>query len=351
MSRQLETTTLNNAAEFYASEFLRPTRRWSTRDSKVALNGSIWVVQNLFNAHFKDEHEYLIKQMQEWMGEKALVKLEKVAKATFAPREDKVFDKQLRERLAIDQNGDHIEGVIGKVEVSRERVVGREMRLVRRPICLPIDPADPASSWYIDRYLEHMRLVPIYWPIYAGEGHERAEGRIKANVGDIGPGADPLPPGTEPLPLGANVTNISSEACIAALDTMTLRLEEGSTAAEIRGRDGAQPADPDAAESGTLLFTLPMTDPNTIAGAVDDTDGSCSATFAAITDDASADATFTLGYCRFAATGAGADDHIDGNATTDGTGATDWNTLAIVSGSTVSMTSAVLGMSQGSTAS
>ncbi len=43
--------------------------------------------------------------------------------------------------------------------------------------------------------------------------------------------------------------------------------------------------------------------------------------------------------------------HIDGNVTTDGSGATDWNTLSIVSGSTVSMTSASIGISQGSTAS
>ncbi|MEL0022526.1 MAG: hypothetical protein VW709_21895 [Rickettsiales bacterium] len=74
------------------------------------------------------------------------------------------------------------------------------------------------------------------------------------------------------------------------------------------------------------------------------------ATFDTITDDTSADATNTLAYCRFAATGTGADDHIDGNATTDTTGATDWNTLSIVSGSTVSMTSAVINLSQGSTA-
>lgn len=350
MSRQLATATLEGAAEFYASEFSRPTRLWSTRNGKVALNGRKWVEQCLFNATFKDEHEYLVEQMKGWMGAKALNEFEAVAKSTFSPREDAVFARLLLEHLAIDPNGDHVEGAIGKVELGRDRVVGREMRLVRRPVVMPIDPADPAGDWHITRYREHMRSVPIYWLVYAGEGHERAEGRIRAVMG-VGPGADPLPPGAEPLPIGANVTNISAESCIAALDTMTIRLEEGSTAAEIRGRDGAQPADPDAAESGTLAFTLPMTDPATIAGAVDDTDGSCSATFAAITDDVSADATVTLGYCRFAATGTGADDHIDGNATTDGSGATDWNTLSIVSGSTVSMTSAVLGMSQGSTAS
>ena len=347
MSRQLDTATLDAAAEFYAGEFLRPTR-WSPRDGKVALGGRKYVEQCLFNATFKDEHKYLIGQMMEWMGPKALVELDAVARATFSPREDAVFAGLLREHLAVDPQGDHVEGAIGKVELGN-RVVARKPHLVRRPIAVPVNPANPAGDWHIVRYREHMTSGAEYWPIYAGEGHERAAGRVKASIGAAGPGADPLPSGAEPLPLGANVTNISAESCIAALDTMTVRLEEGSTDATIRGRTGAQPADPDAAESGTLLFTLTCA-ATAIAGAVDDTDGTCSATFGTIADDTSADATDTLSYCRFGATGTGADDHIDGNATTDATGATDWNTLAIVSGSTVSMTSAVLGMSQGSTA-
>ena len=361
MTRSLEIATLDGAAEFYAAEFLRPTR-WSKNETpsagwagigvfpRVALAGRDYVLQSLFNATFKDEHEHLISQMKGWMGSKTLASFEAAAKATFAPREDKVFAKMLKEHLAIDPGGKHIEGAIGKVEVDRSRVVAREMRLVRRPVVKPIDPGNPAGNWEIVRYNEHMRSVPIYWPIYAGEGIERAEGRIKAKVGDPGPGADPLPETAEPLAVGANVTNISAEACIAALDAVQVRLDEGDAAANIRGRTGSQPADPDAAETGTLLFTLVCTDP-AVAGAVDDTDGTCSGTFSSITDDSSADATNTLTYCRFAAMGTGADDHIDGNATTDGSGATDWNTVSIVSGSTVSMTSAVLGQSQGSTAS
>jgi hypothetical protein len=307
------------------------------------------VLESLFNATFKDEHDYIVEQMMDrFLSPAAKVEFEAEAKKRFTAREDAVFHDLLKEHLAISPAGAHIDGAIGKVELGN-RVVAREARLVRRPVVRPVDPGDPAGDWQIVGYREHTRIAPVYWPVYAGEGHERAEGRIRDVMGH-GPGADPLPPGAEPLAVGANVTNISAEACIAALDTMTARLEEGSTAATIRGRTGAQPADPDAAESGTLLFTLTCTDPTTIAAAVDDTDGSCSATFGSITDDTSADATNTLGYCRFGATGAGADDHIDGNATTDATGATDWNTLSIVSGSTVSMTSAVLGMSQGSTA-
>ena len=348
MTRALDTATLDGAAEFYAAEFLRPTR-WSPDNDKFARGGRDYVLQCLFNATFKDEHERLVEQMKGFMGAKTLVAFEAAAKETFSPREDKVFAKLLEQHLAIDPAGNHIEGAIGTVDLGR-RVVGRRPILVRRPIVRPIDPANPAGAWHIVGYREHAAMSRDEWPIYAGEGIERAEGRIKALVGAAGPGADPLPEGAEPLAVGANVTNISAESCIAALDTMTLRLDEGSTAANIRGRTGSQPADPDASETGTLLFTLVCSDP-AILGAVDDTDGSCSAAFDTVTADASADATGTLSYCRFAATGAGADDHIDGNATTDGSGATDWNTLAIVSGANVSLTSGSLGQSQGSTAS
>ena len=347
MPRHLDIATLDGAAEFYAAEFLRPTR-WSPRNGKIALGGRNYVLQCLTNATFKDEHDYLVGQMKEWMGAKTLATFGAVAKETFSPRDDAVFSKLLLERLAIDPDGKHVEGAIGTVQQG-DRVIGRRPLLIRRPIMRPIDPENAAGDWKIVGYRERMISAPIYWHVYAGEGSERAEGRIKANVGDAGPGADPLPPGAEPLAVGANVSNISAEACIAGIDAIADRLDEGSTAAEIRGRTGAQPADPDASESGTLLFTLPCSDP-AVNGGVDDTDGTCSAAFDTITDDAAADATGTLGYCRIAATGAGADDHIDGNATTDGSGATDWNTLSIVSGSTVSMTSASIGQSQGSTA-
>jgi hypothetical protein len=359
MARQLESATLDGAAEFYASEFLRPTR-WTDKGlptekwggygvfDRVAIGGRDYVLQCLYNAHFKDEHDYLVAQMKEWMGAKAISAFEAAGKDVFAPRKDKVFKDLLLERLAVDPDGNHVEGAIGKVNMG-QRVVGRFPVLRRSPIVRPVEPGNIGGDWHIVGYNEKVIMGRDEWPIYAGETEERVAGRIKENVGDAGPGADQLPEGTEPLAVGANVTNISAEACIAALDTMTIRLEEGTTDATIRGRTGAQPADPDAAETGTLLFTLTCA-ATAIAGAVDDTDGTCSATFGAIADDTSADATDTLSYCRIGATGTGVDDHIDGNATTDATGATDWNTLSIVSGSTVSMTSAVLGMSQGSTA-
>ena len=352
MTRVLDYATLDAAARHYASEWMREDRR--TPSGKNWIGGQAFVEQEYQRFTFKDEFEYLLDSdggIKAWLGGKALVEFETMAAEKFAPRDDVVFAELLRKKLAIDPNGNHIEGVVGITEIGRERITDRRPVLVRRPIVRPVIPGETAGEWKIVGYREHVSIQPVYWPIYAGEGEERAAGRIKFEIGAAGPGADPLPLTTEPLALGANVTNISEELCRAALDQITARLEEGSTAAEIRGRVGAQPADPDAAESGVLLFTLPMTDPVAFAAAVDDGDGSCSATAGTITDDTSADAGGTLGYCRFAATGTGADDHLDGNATTDGTGATDWNTLVITAGSTISMTSAVAGMSQGSTAS
>ena len=360
MTRELDKSTLDAAAKFYASEFPRdtiwskkrkPTAIWAghRKFDKVALAGRDYAMQCLWMATFADEHDYLVEQMKADMGVNTLVDFEAAAKALFTRRDMGDFVNLLKERLAVDPNGNHIEGAIGKVQLG-QRVVGRRAIIVRRPIVRPVDPGNPASDFKIVGYREHPAIKRDEWPIYAGEGEERAAGRIKSKIGGRGGGADPLPEGAEPLALGANVTNISAEFGIAVLDTGTLRLDEGSTAATIRGRDGSMPADPDAAESGTLGFTLTCSDP-AILGAVDDADGTCSATFDTISDDVSADATITLSYCRFGATGAGVDDHIDGNATTDATGATDWNTLAIVSGATISITSAVLGISQGSTAS
>lgn len=133
-------------------------------------------------------------------------------------------------------------------------------------------------------------------------------------------------------------TRISNECAILACDAVVDNLDEGTGAAVIQGRTGAQPADPDTAVTGTLLFTLVCTDP-AFGNAADNT-GSARATAAAITDDSSADATGTLGYCRASATNDGAtplDDHIDGEAGTSGADF-NFNTLSIVAGATVSMT-------------
>lgn len=141
----------------------------------------------------------------------------------------------------------------------------------------------------------------------------------------------------------AENTSISNEAAIGAVNFVVDSLDEGTAAANIRGRTGSQPADVDASETGTLLFTLVCSDP-AFGGAADAT-GKATATASAITDDTSADATGTLTYCRAAATGTGADDHIDGNAATSAASFV-FNTTSIVAGSTVSMTSWTVSLSE-----
>jgi len=337
MSRTLDTATLEQAARDYAGFFMLPDSR--TKGGQNWATGPERVKQDFFNFDFKDEFDFVLQMIRDELGKNSRARFDEMAKAHFKARDKKVFEKTLVDKLAITPNGDHIEGKIGAVQIAR-RVIARRMIVRRKPIARPVDPSNPAGEWQIVRY----RDVPVHvrdeWPVYAGEGDER--------IRPGGGAADPIPEGAEGLAVGANVTNISAESCILGIDAIADALDEGTTAANIRGRTGSQPVDPDATETGTLLFTLACSDPAVNAG-VDDTDGTCSATFDTITDDSSADATGTLGYCRVAATGTGADDHIDGNAATSAA-AFVFNTVSIVSGSTVSMTSAVLGQSQGSTA-
>ena len=340
MPRKLETAVLEGFAQDAALQWQLPNVA-APNGSKLWRGGPEWVLQSMYNFHFKDEFDHVLKVMPDALPARLRDDFIKRTKAVFTPRDPKVLESLLAERLALSPGGDHIDGVIGKVEIGR-RVVGRRAVLKRRPIVRPKVRGRPDGEWEIVGYREHLKVVREEWPIYMGEGHERAAGRV-------GPGmADPLPETAEPLSVGALAANFSAEVCIGMLDFLDTSLSEGSTAPTIRGRTGTQPADPDAAESGTLLFTLTMSDPG-FAGAVDDTDGTVSMTADTITDDSSADATNTLTYCRAGATGTGADDHLDGSAGTSGADF-NYNTVSIVSGSTVSMTSLVIGIDQGSSA-
>ncbi len=139
---------------------------------------------------------------------------------------------------------------------------------------------------------------------------------------------------------------ISNEVAILGLDALLDGVDEGAGAATIDGRSGAQPADPDTVTSGTRLFALVMS-AAAFNGATDGT-GKASAAAAAITDDTSADATGTLGYCRIGATTTPPtliDDHIDGEAGTSGADY-NFNTLEIVSGATVSMSALTIDLSE-----
>ncbi len=294
MTRNLDTATLDGAAKHYAGLFLRDTEPFPRE----------WVMGQFFNFTFKDEFDYLTGAIRGQLGAVALADFDARAKKAFKPRSEATFAGLLADKLAIAPDGAHIPGKIGTANLGA-RVVGKR----------------------IDR---NGAIRNAYWPIYAGEGEERAA--------DSGV-ADALPEGTEPLPLGALNTRIANVIAIKACDIIVDELDTGTADGMIEGRSGAQPADPDTAVTGTLLFALDLATP-AFGAAVDDAPGAI-ATAGAIADDTSADNTGTLGYCRASSSNSfptPLDDLIDGEAGTSGADF-NFNTLSIVSGSTVSMTS------------
>ena len=130
---------------------------------------------------------------------------------------------------------------------------------------------------------------------------------------------------------------------IAGLDAM-VDLIDGGTTPVIEIRDGAVPADADAAETGTLLASLTMDGTAAFGGAADAT-GKARATAAAIGSDASADATGTASYFRIKTQTAGTV-RFQG---TVGTATSDLilNTVSITIGSTVAITAATVDLPEG----
>lgn len=330
MTRTLDTATLDGAARYFAAEFLRPDRP-HPRDKARFSGGPSFVMQNFYNFEFKDEFDYMLQRAHEYMGSKAKAEFDALAKKTFTPREDSVFENLLTEKLAITRSGEHKEGHIGSTVLHGMREVGTRLiqvetpESIRRNKLLKLRGEKPG-----ERVLTHREVIE-YWPIYAGEPQER-----------IRPGggvADPLPPGAPGLPVGAFNTRISNVIAILACNAQVDALDEGTGAAILRGYSGAQPAGPDTAASGTLGFTLVCSDP-AFGNAVDANPGG-RATANAVTDDPAADATITLAYCRASSTNDGAtplDDHIDGEA---GLSASDFvfNTLNLVAGAQVGLNS------------
>lgn len=330
MSRALDTKTLEGRARHYAAFFNLPDTKGPAGNFR---SGPSYVMGDLYNLTFKDEFAHVMDAVGAELGKAAKARLDALAKKHLTPRDDKVFDKLLAERLAITRGGEHKEGAIGKVKIGARFI---KMHAIEVESTASIG----FRQWMRSQGREPgprqtiVRMVPLYWPVYAGEIEER-----ERPGGGI---ADPLPEGADPFPvdiLKALNTRISNECALLACDAIVDNLDEGTGAAVIEGRSGSQPADPDTAVTGTLLFTLVCSDP-AFGNAADDNPGG-KATASSITDDSSADATGTLGYCRASSTNDGAtplDDHIDGEAGTSGADF-NFNTLSIVSGATVSMSS------------
>lgn len=306
-TRPLNTATLDAAARDWAGQWLQPTR-YSRTDPKLPIMGRGWVLENFYRADFKDEFEYLLPRFRKWLGPAALTEFDAEASKRFTPRKDEVLEKLLAEKLAIKPDGTLIKGKLGSVVIG-QRIVGKRAKTILSP-----------------RGREITVLVPIREPVYAGDTDF---------MGSV----------------NATVMNISAEAALLGLDAIVDNLDSEAGAAVIKGYTGSQPADPDAATTGTLLFTLVMSDP-AFGAAADQADGTVQAAASAISDDTSADATGTLGYCRVSASADGAaetDPQIDGEAGTSGADF-NFNTVSIVSGATVSMTSYTITLDQGSTA-
>ncbi len=310
--RALDIPTLDRGGSEWARQFNHPTAM-SRSFKDVAVAGQEWVMQCLFNMHFMDEFEYLFEKIRAHLSGAELTEFNKIAKDRFAPRDEELHAHELAERLAIFPDGEHIDGKIGTVQLGN-RVVGKRLK------------NKTGASGRVYEFIKN-----VYWPIYAGEGHERA---IGSSI------VDAIPAGAEPLAVGALNTRISNEVALLMCDSCVDNLDEGSVGAVIEGRSGSQPADPDTVVSGTLLFALNANTATTFGAAADAAPGG-TATAGTIDDDTSANATGTLGYCRASSANSAdtpLDDHIDGEAGTSGADF-NFNTLAITSGSTVSLTS------------
>lgn len=308
-ARALDTATLNQAIRDYAGIFLLPSQ-WSKRNPKVAVNGRDWVVQSMYNFHFKDEFDYVLNGMSKWLGEDAYKEFKAATKDVFTPRSKDVFEQLLAEKLAVRPDGSKIAGAVGTVNIG-DIIVGHRPKLLKL-----------ASG------REVTLLKPVKKPVYAGQENLFGTGALNMNI--------------------------SAELGIAGLDAIVDWLDsDGAGVAVLHGRTGAQPADPDAATTGTLLFENAMA-ATAFGAAADQADGTIDAAAAAIGDDTSADATGTLGYMRCSSTSGGTvativDDHIDGEAGTSGADF-NFNTVSIVSGATVSITAWTITLDQGTTA-
>lgn len=131
-------------------------------------------------------------------------------------------------------------------------------------------------------------------------------------------------------------TRISNAAAIASVNAVVDLIDGGAGAGYIEIRTGAQPADVSVAATGTLLGTLPCSDP-AFGNAVDVT-GAARATANAVTSDTAADAAGTAGWFRVYDSNNVA--IIDGNITiTSGGGDMELDNINIAVNDTISVNS------------
>lgn len=342
MPRQLDTDTLDNYGRQFAVWWMQG------HQSGFPERDRMWLRQEMFNLTMKDAFEHVAKAVAPHLSKAdqgdwrdMIQSLQKEH-----PRSVNAHKEFLADRLAIDLDGNHIPGRRGSVQEGARHVGMHAVEVeapwsIRRRKLLGLPKFNPDGS---SNRTVMSKVVPLHWPIYAGEEEERL--RIKRGERQfVEDGLDPIDPFPPSNPVMALNTRISNECAILACNAIVDNLDEGTGAAVIQGRSGTQPADPDTAVGGTLLFTL-VCSATAFGGAVDNT-GKATATAGDINDDTSADTDGTLSYCRCSSSNDGAtplDDHIDGEAAAPSGGDFNFNTLSIVSGSTVSMTSWTVSM-------
>lgn len=127
----------------------------------------------------------------------------------------------------------------------------------------------------------------------------------------------------------------SQNARNAMCDALVDRFDNGSSNAYIEIRTGAAPATCETADSGTLLGTLPMSDPSFGSAAAG------VATAASITGDSVADASGTAGHFRVKDSDGNVE--FQGNITASaGGGALELDDVNIVAGGQINITSFTL---------
>ncbi len=252
MTRILDMDTLHLAAKDFAALFPLPTV-YSKSDPFAPINGRDWVINNLYDALFMDEHDIIVELMHDQLGKAVKPGFDKLAKERFKPRSKKVFADELAEHLAITPDGDHIEGRIGRINLGSQ-IVDIE------PV-IAMTAKGPRPTWR-----------NVAWAIYAGEREERE--RKDGGAADRIPESKYLGKSS----VGALAAGASNVAAIAALDALTVLLDGGTAAGiiEVRSDSGAQPANVDDAITGVKLSVHVLTDP-AFAGGTDDNPGATAA--------------------------------------------------------------------------
>ncbi len=331
MHRTLNTATLDMAAQAWVGQWYAPTV-WSKIVGDRAIGGRDWVAQSFHNADYMDEFDYLYKRFIVELGPTAKADFLATTGDMFTRRNEADFEEVLARKLAINPAGEHIKGMVG-TGICGQRLAGMHTIEVETRESLAYRRRMKLDKSHRRTYL---KVVPNRIDIYQGEFEEHGHQNLADFIRDQS---------------GATVMNIDFATANAALNAVVDSVDGGGGNATIDIRSGAQPVDPDSAATGTRAAALVMA-ATAFGASADQSDGTVDAAAAAISDSTAETATQTAGYFVVGTTATAptlSDQMISGEVGTSGADM-NFNTVAFVSGATVSLTSYVITMSQGSTA-